>query len=220
MLPKDVENKVTWWEKFYNEKHNEKDLKKIFDFIDEVDEETTEESVKELEKLVKTLDEVKYKDEIEKFKRKIKIFEKRLERKVSENFGSMLRHLREERGLSLAELGEITGVSASYINRIELGERKAPSYPIIEKLARGLNISTSSLMSTAGVSDSDKIDDAKTVTELIFSNNVTLEEGGPAINVNTKKQLVEVVEFIINMEWKENKHIEMVKLIELLDEFK
>jgi len=220
MLPKEVENKVTWWEKFYNEKHNEKDLKKIFDFIDEVDEETTEESVKELEKLVKTLDEVKYKDEIEKFKRKIKIFEKRLERKVSENFGSMLRHLREERGLSLAELGEITGVSASYINRIELGERNAPSYPIIEKLAKGLDVSISTLMNAAGLPDSVKNKEAKTLTELIFSNNICLKEGEQGINVTTKRQLAEIIEYIIDMEWKDNKHVEMVKLIELLDEFK
>ena len=220
MLNRDIELKLTWWEKFYKASKDNKDFKKIFEYIEVVDETTTEESVKKLKKMVEALDKEKYKKEVEKFERKIRIFEKRLERKVRENFGSMLRHLREERGLSLAELGEITGVSASYINRIELGERKAPSYPIIEKLARGLSISTSSLMSTAGVSDSDKIDDAKTVTELIFSNNVTLEEGGPAINVNTKKQLVEIVEFIISMEWKENKHVEMVKLIELLDEFK
>ena len=220
MLNRDIELKLTWWEKFYKASKDNKDFKKIFEYIEVVDETTTEESVKKLKKMVEALDKEKYKKEVEKFERKIRIFEKRLERKVRENFGSMLRHLREARGLSLAELGEITGVSASYINRIELGERKAPSYPIIEKLARGLSISTSSLMSTAGVSDSDKIDDAKTVTELIFSNNVTLEEGGPAINVNTKKQLVEIVEFIISMEWKENKHVEMVKLIELLDEFK
>lgn len=132
----------------------------------------------------------------------------------------MLKHLREERGLSLAELGERAGVSASYINRIELGERNAPSYPIIEKIAHGLDVNPATLMRAAGVDNSDETDKSKTITELIFSNNVAPREGEEPVNVNTKKQLAEIIEYIIAMEWKDNKHVEMVKLIELLDTFK
>lgn len=219
MLNRDIELKLTWWEKFYKENKDNNDFKEIFEYIEVVDEKTTEESVKKLKKMVEALDKEKYKKEVEKFERKIRIFEKRLERKISENFGAILRHYREEKGLSLAELGERAGISASYINRIELGERNAPSYPIIEKLAEGLDINPVLLMDAAGIINKET-DRAKTVTELLFSNNVALKEGEPPINVNTKKQLAEIIEYIIDMEWKDNKHIEMVKLIELLDEFK
>ena len=220
MLNRDIEIKLTWWEKFYKENKDNKDFKKIFEYIEVVDETTTEESVKKLKKMVEALDKEKYKKEVEKFERKIRIFEKRLERKVSENFGAILRHYREEKGLSLVELGERAGISASYINRIELGERNAPSYPIIEKLAEGLDVNPALLMDAAGVVNPKETDRAKTVTELLFSNNVALKEGETPMNVNTKKQLAEIIEYIIDMEWKDNKHIEMVKLIELLDEFK
>lgn len=219
MLPNDISKKLTWWEEFIAEKANDEDLKEIFDYINVVDNDTTKENIEKLRKMVDSLDKTKHKEDIQKFERKIKIFEKRLERKISESFGSLIKHLREEKSLSLAELGELTGISPSYINRIELGERKAPSYPIIEKLAKGLGVSTSTLIIAARV-DFTGNKDAKTLTELIFSNNVCLREGEEGINANTKKQLAEIIEYIINMDWKENKHKDMVRLIELLDEFK
>lgn len=40
-------------------------------------------------------------------------------KQMSDDFGKMLKGLREERGLSLERLSAMTGISPSYINRLE-----------------------------------------------------------------------------------------------------
>lgn len=59
---------------------------------------------------------------------------------VSDNFGIMLKHYRKLKNLSLKQLEEISGVSASYVNRLERGERKSPSITKILQLAEALEI--------------------------------------------------------------------------------
>jgi len=64
-------------------------------------------------------------------------------RKQSEseqNFGHVIQMLRSEKKMSIHDLAKQTGISASYIARIESGERKNPSYAILEQLALGLGV--------------------------------------------------------------------------------
>ena len=56
------------------------------------------------------------------------------------NFGSALRHFREERTLSLRELAVLSGVDHAYIHRLESGDKYAPSPEILDKLSRGLKL--------------------------------------------------------------------------------
>ena len=52
--------------------------------------------------------------------------------------GSVLRALREKRGLSLRELGQLAEVDHAYIHRLETGAKEAPSEEVLGKLARAL----------------------------------------------------------------------------------
>ncbi|WP_157387310.1 helix-turn-helix domain-containing protein [Nocardia terrae] len=54
------------------------------------------------------------------------------------SFGSVLRRLREERGVSRERLAFNAGVSASYVTSLEKGDRAHPTREIIEALARCL----------------------------------------------------------------------------------
>lgn len=56
-------------------------------------------------------------------------------------FGLYLRHLREQRGLSLRELGQLCATDHAYIHRLEKGEKTAPSEEVLEKLLRVLKAS-------------------------------------------------------------------------------
>jgi HTH-type transcriptional regulator, competence development regulator len=56
------------------------------------------------------------------------------------NFGSALRHFREERTLSLRELSTLSGVDHAYIHRLEGGDKTAPSSEVLDKLSRGLKL--------------------------------------------------------------------------------
>jgi HTH-type transcriptional regulator, competence development regulator len=52
--------------------------------------------------------------------------------------GVLLSFLREQRGLSLRELGRLAEVDHAYIHRLETGGKEAPSTEVIGKLAKPL----------------------------------------------------------------------------------
>lgn len=64
---------------------------------------------------------------------------------AAQKLGKKLRELRTEAGLSQERLGEITGLDRTYISGIERGVRN-PALKNIEKLAKALKTSVSSLM--------------------------------------------------------------------------
>jgi len=53
-------------------------------------------------------------------------------------FGFLLQHLREARGLSLRELGQLAGIDHAYIYRLETGDKESPSEEVLAKLIRAL----------------------------------------------------------------------------------
>lgn len=55
-------------------------------------------------------------------------------------FGDALRSFREERGLSLRELGTLSGVNYAYIQRLESNENTAPSDEKIDALCSALKL--------------------------------------------------------------------------------
>jgi HTH-type transcriptional regulator, competence development regulator len=52
--------------------------------------------------------------------------------------GLLLQHLRNERGLSLREMAQLSGVDHAYIYRLETGAKEAPSDEVLSKLIRAL----------------------------------------------------------------------------------
>lgn len=56
-------------------------------------------------------------------------------------FSNLIKTKRLEKGLTLSELEQLSGVSSSYINRIENGYNKQPSYEIVINIAIALDIS-------------------------------------------------------------------------------
>ena len=59
--------------------------------------------------------------------------------------GEALRRLRQDRALSLRELGELSGVAFDTINKLELGKRAAQPRTI-RKLAEALGVEPRELM--------------------------------------------------------------------------
>ncbi len=52
--------------------------------------------------------------------------------------GVLLKNLREQRGLSLRELGRLAEVDHAYIYRLETGDKEAPSADALAKIIRAL----------------------------------------------------------------------------------
>ena len=59
---------------------------------------------------------------------------------MTEDFGSTLRRYRLRAGYSQYALAKIVGIDASYINRLESGERETPSREVVTALGRALNL--------------------------------------------------------------------------------
>ena len=69
---------------------------------------------------------------------------------MTDNFGEYLKTLRLEKRLSLREVEQLSGVSASYLGLIERGQRPTPGAEILKKLAPAYNIPSRDLMRAAG----------------------------------------------------------------------
>jgi transcriptional regulator with XRE-family HTH domain len=62
-----------------------------------------------------------------------------------EDLGPFIKRLRLQRGVTLSEIHDSTGLSASYINRIENKSRKNPSLDSISKLVKYFEIPFSAM---------------------------------------------------------------------------
>jgi transcriptional regulator with XRE-family HTH domain len=62
-----------------------------------------------------------------------------------EIFGATVRRLRLEQDLTQERLAERAGLTTTYVGQVERGD-KVPSLTVVLKLARGLSISPSELM--------------------------------------------------------------------------
>lgn len=76
---------------------------------------------------------------------------------ITLEFGQQLRQLRGQRGLGVNQLAMQSGVSASQISRIENGKKNIPKLDTLKKLAKGLHINETELISIAGLNNSSQI---------------------------------------------------------------
>lgn len=53
-------------------------------------------------------------------------------------FGSLVRRLREGRGLSLREASQLAGLDHAYVHRLETGAKESPSVDALDRLFRAL----------------------------------------------------------------------------------
>jgi transcriptional regulator with XRE-family HTH domain len=152
-----------------------------------------------------------------KLKRKARLLQNRVDRAIPDGFGPYIRYLRERLGYSLKEVDELTGISASYINRIEQGQRKAPSYPILEKLAEAYKVDVTELLKIAGINADDK-KNVKGFAEIVYTNNFTIN--GKIVSKKKKELIVELVTKIDELKWGDEKHKESIKVLEIIDRIK
>ena len=54
-------------------------------------------------------------------------------------YRNKIKQIREEKGLTMKKLSEISNVSAGYICHLENGTRTHPSIEVMEKIAKALN---------------------------------------------------------------------------------
>jgi transcriptional regulator with XRE-family HTH domain len=78
---------------------------------------------------------------------------------VASPLGEKIKHLRNEKGLSLEQLAQITDSSKSYLWELENREQANPSLEKINKLAVALDVTAEFLVSSPESSPGDKVAD-------------------------------------------------------------
>lgn len=71
----------------------------------------------------------------------------------AKNFGNQIKQIREEKGYSVRQVALNSGMSPSYLSRIENGYRDLPTNKTLYKIAKGLRISNDDILKIAGIVD-------------------------------------------------------------------
>jgi transcriptional regulator with XRE-family HTH domain len=137
---------------------------------------------------------------------------------MSENFGMLVKFHRGLRNLTLKELEEITGISASYLNRIEQAKRTSVSFSKCISICEALSIPYYSLLTTAFNEAARAKETPHSLQELLISNDFLVNQS--PINKEAKWHLVNIVEFLLTCSWGSKKVEELFELSKMIDEYK
>jgi transcriptional regulator with XRE-family HTH domain len=141
----------------------------------------------------------------------------KVRRTISDDFGSMIRRLRESKGYSTQTLGELANITPSYVNRLERGLRKRPTIIIIEDLASALGVDMEVLLSTC--SNRNQMENL-TLEQLLYSRDFSIRNGKP-INSEAKELLLVLVDTINDAEWERETMVEdMHEILRVVDQLK
>lgn len=129
-----------------------KEFKNVIGFLDEVENfrisPITNKEFKALKKTYKTvssiakncLDSYMFSTFTNEIDKKMRMLENRTKRISNNNFNAWFKKIIKDQNISLKDLAEKSGISISYLYRLESTNEITPSNKMLEKLAKGLNI--------------------------------------------------------------------------------
>jgi transcriptional regulator with XRE-family HTH domain len=127
------------------------------------------------------------------------------EKDTANGFGDYLKCMRENKGLRLKDVAERSGISVSYLNRLERNERFNPSIPLLTKLVKSLDISILDLLQISLEIDKEKSID---IRDVILEGNYVMES--KEVSEEVRVLLCDIIEIIGNDEWKKEKKADML----------
>jgi transcriptional regulator with XRE-family HTH domain len=116
-------------------------------------------------------------------------------------FGTYMRTLRKQRGLTLKQVEQAAQVSNAYISQFERGLRNPPHPEILNRLAKVYDVSARELMVAAGYLTDDREAEHRRKIELAYSHVIsdpTYNHGtrlkGANLTLEAKRFIVEMYE--------------------------
>lgn len=115
----------------------------------------------------------------------------------------------------MKDMYQLTGISPSYISRIESGTRRSPSLPIVKRIADALDVPLEKLIGL----EVDESNGINTVYEVILSNDFIISDN--KASQKSKEILVDLLEIIFAEDVDiGNRNQNLFLMLELIDEFK
>lgn len=151
--------------------------------------------------------------------RLLDIQKKRAERSLSDRFGLLVRFYRKQKGMNLQELSKRAGVSQSYINRIEKGERKTPSLSVIKSIADALEIDIRELIGHEIENGEKTQKNPLSLEEILLTSEYTVN--GHKVSKEIRKSLIDIVKYIHENDWSTPKKADhFLKLSDKIEAYK
>lgn len=205
-------DKITKWDVFAYDMSKEENIDEVKELIEMIsskkDEVISQEELNDIETTYKKVlplihEKLSVFDReraVREFNKKIKLFKNRLNRVIEDDFGSWIKQLRKAKGYSLKDLENASGVTASYIHRLETGTRKTPSIPVAENLAIALGVSQDEFLRRLNVLSSEpKKNEDMPFNELIAISNFTIN--GNRVTNKQKEAINTLFKNIISAKW-------------------
>jgi transcriptional regulator with XRE-family HTH domain len=125
-------------------------------------------------------------------------------------FGLIVKRSRTEQNFTLSELSEKTNgvITASYINRLENGQKTKPSFDVVAELCKVLNLDIREVISSLGygsiIKDHEQ-DDVYSIEDIFRINNVKLPNviGERLINREEQEVLIRITKAIFEYSFAE-----------------
>lgn len=136
------------------------------------------------------------------------------DREMPRTFGQKLRYFRNLRGYTCKELGMMAKIDPGYVNRMELGKRRAPSYPVIKNICTALKIDVADLID---IEQSEEELPVKSIQEVLVFHEYLIN--GKLPSMEARENLLALMQTLLDCEWEENKHIDTVKITEKVNQF-
>lgn len=122
---------------------------------------------------------------------------------------TLIKNKRKELGFSLKDLENITGISASYINRLENGNRTSPSLETIKKIALALNLDTEEL---SGITKEQiNSENYSTLIDILKKGNIS--HNGTPLSMPVRNKLCILIDYVLNCKWSYESKISDIKVI-------
>lgn len=117
---------------------------------------------------------------------------------MGKQFGSFLKKIRLDLGMSLRQVEKITKISNSYLSQIERGERNIPNFSILKRLADAYGVKVTDLIETA----EKEARNEKVHSVNILPNVSFISRGYEKLSESRKQALKEFLQHLLQQEEK------------------
>lgn len=203
-----------WTDKIENRDVSE--IEAAIDLLNKADQSGEKSDIMRVYEAITLINSEIYQKDLNTLKNRLKVIEKRAERKVEDSLGLTIKHYREQNGLTLQDVSEKAGVSISYIHRIEKGSRSMPSFPILERIANALGIPVSRLLPSTKETKSERVK----IDDLLISGDVYIGNQTTPISFTEKELIAALVNFVYDAEWGDERAKDLLGISEIIDKIK
>ncbi|MFY0516211.1 helix-turn-helix domain-containing protein [Lysinibacillus sp. UGB7] len=204
----------------YDDKTYLNDLIKVVTLINDAEKNPDSVAEKEVEAMKVFVEKAKFPENIVLvLNKKIKVFSNRLMRSSDVNLGEIVSSVRKEANMTLKMIEQETGITSSYLSRLEANNSKSvPSITIVKLLSEALNHDFFQYFKPE--IEEKEAGEKISINEVLRANDFYIVKNNENYSHSEKSMLADILSEIVNNDFEENQMFEVAKLMEKIKRFK